>query len=322
MRLLRIARPQTDESFMSYIIRLTELNFYDTPSWVLRRAGFCPEIFIASYRFMFQEVEVSDLSLFAELTGISEPELLSLAYTSVNQNQVYRDSITTFGAPLPKFMIRVRYGKVCPACLRDANYCRKLWDLAPVTACPIHKCILLDECPNCKKRLAWTRNKISICRCGFDWRSIRLKSIKDLELTVVQRIHQLCSQSSNEFTTKANSTNPLLELDLEHFILALFFVAGRHQGITETRGRSLAPTLRNAELHQLLAKTFYVFYEWPRQYHLFLDWLNKEDIYEGKGQILRKGFRAYEYSLYRLMSSREYDFMRHEFEEYAKENLE
>lgn len=68
----------------------------------------------------------------------------------------------------------------------------------------------------------------------------------------------------------------------------------------------------------LLAKTFYVFYEWPKQYHSFLDWLNNEDRDEDRGRNLRRGFRAYEYSLYRLMRSREYEFMRREFEEYAK----
>jgi hypothetical protein len=178
--------------------------------------------------------------------------------------------------------------------------------------------MLLDECPSCKSRLVWTRNKISICRCGFDWRSAALKSVKDLELTVVKRIHQLCSQSSDKSKTKMDSINPLLELDLEHFILALFFVAGRYQGITETRGRSLAPALRNAQLHRLLAKSFYVFYDWPKRYHSFLGWLNEEDNYEDSGRTVRKAFRAYEHSLYRLMSSSKYDFMRHEFEEYAK----
>lgn len=254
MRLLRRDTPRTDESFMSYIVRLTELNFYDTPTWILRRAGFCPQIFMASSRFIFQEAEDYDLSLLAELTGVDESKLSSLACTSINRNQIYRDTILVFGAPLPKYMIRLRYGKVCPACLRDTDYCRKLWDLAPVTACPIHKCMLLDQCPNCKNRIVWTRNKISICRCGYDWRTTALEPVKDSELAVVRQIHQLCHQPSDKFKIKTNSTNPLLKLDLAHFILALFFVAGRYRGITETRGRSLAPALRNAEIHPPISK--------------------------------------------------------------------
>lgn len=55
--------------------------------------------------------------------------------------------------------------QVCPACICETGYCRWEWDLAVVTACPIHHTWLVDVCASCRAHLRWDRPCISVCRC-------------------------------------------------------------------------------------------------------------------------------------------------------------
>jgi hypothetical protein len=39
VKLLITPKPEKDEGFISYLLRLTEANGYDTPSWILSLSG-------------------------------------------------------------------------------------------------------------------------------------------------------------------------------------------------------------------------------------------------------------------------------------------
>jgi hypothetical protein len=177
------------------------------------------------------------------------------------------------GAQVPQYMVRLRYPKVCPLCLRTKQYARKIWDLSPVTACPIHRCLLLDECPACRKRISWCRRKVSCCRCEFDWREYSSPPVEGLELNVAGRIHLLCKQPIHRTYKECSEIkNPLPKLDLKHFLSAVFFIASQFKGRIDTKGKHLAPSIRNAELHSLLGKAWSVFEDWPYNYFSFLEW--------------------------------------------------
>ena len=62
--------------------------------------------------------------------------------------------------------------RVCPACLRERSVWWAIWDLCLVAACPIHRCLLLNQCPGCKKMLARQRPAVERCRCGIDLRTV------------------------------------------------------------------------------------------------------------------------------------------------------
>jgi hypothetical protein len=47
-----------------------------------------------------------------------------------------------------------------------------VWDLGLVVACPVHGCLLLNQCAACKRKIAWERPAVHQCRCGFDLREI------------------------------------------------------------------------------------------------------------------------------------------------------
>ena len=51
----------------------------------------------------------------------------------------------------------LNYGspRLCPACVRERPIWWAVWDVGLVVACPIHRCLLLNQCPACKRRVAW-----------------------------------------------------------------------------------------------------------------------------------------------------------------------
>ncbi len=148
-RLLVRAKPEKDESFMGFVLRLTDINTFTSPFWILERLGDYQDALHAGCSFVLgAQMNLVPLS---ELTGVDEKELESLRYPPVRVNSHF-DEHWFHGSAVSIYMLRMRHPKVCPACLKQANYCRNVWDLAPATVCAIHSCLLLDECPNCQKK--------------------------------------------------------------------------------------------------------------------------------------------------------------------------
>ena len=88
-------------------------------------------------------------------------------------------TVEFFGRPLPTYNLYKQSSKVCPYCLADKPYCRKIWNLIPLTVCTIHHCLLLDICPQCDRTIRWERNSVNECKyCQLDWRSIEPETLE------------------------------------------------------------------------------------------------------------------------------------------------
>jgi len=321
-RLLRTAAPNSDESLSGYIIRLAELNDYDTPSWILQLA--CIRQYMQSKVYFSFDDSLNLLPL-ATLTGVEENKLASLIYKPVDPSSRKFSNYFVFGSPVPKYIIRPHLFKVCPGCLRDSTYIRKVWELIPVTACPIHKCVLLDKCPNCKRRLPYNRNSVSRCQCKCDWRDIHLNLIEASKLAVSRQIYTLCNLSTSAISSgEEPRRNPLYELKLLDLLSALFFVASQYGTIKylngkshiDTQGKCFNSPMRNEQIHSLLCKAFSTFDNWPDNYFAFFDWRRKQIRGSRHFKGLRKDFAEYKYALYRKLNSPGLNFMREGFEEY------
>src|SRR5205085_8872177 len=135
-----------------------------------------------------------NLITLSHLTGVDENALASLMYAParISKERMMGDYYV-FGSPIQHYVIRLSNPKICPGCLSEFGYARKVWELGIVTVCPFHKSKLLDTCPNCQKKVSWIRKQISVCRCGFDWRDYIPPHVGDLELTVTRQVHWLCN---------------------------------------------------------------------------------------------------------------------------------
>ncbi len=232
IKLLKTEPLQCGESLPGYILRLTELNYYDRPSRITSLAG----VPIATTTPSFMTTP-GDLTLLATLSDVPVEELQRRTYPAVQRHKMPFRVVSFFGHPVSHSVITYDSAKICPACLQEIGCCHAVWDLLPVTTCPVHTCLLLRHCPGCRKRISWKRTKLCVCDCGFDWRNSAVSLIDQREIKLAQLVHQLLQLPvrANSATACAND-NPLLSLDLLHLFTAVLFIAGQNEGFTDITG--------------------------------------------------------------------------------------
>jgi hypothetical protein len=316
-RLLRTPKPEADESFMGYITRLTEQNGYDSPAWIMTLANL--NFNLRGHSCSFLSNKSRSFKQLANLSCIDTSELTLLTYQPSGNK--YNGSYLFFGTPAYRDSIRPGHPKICPRCLRDAPYCRRIWEFILVTVCPIHRCQLIDECPNCNQRITWVRNKLTTCQCNFDWRDSHVVSVPESELRLTHLVFQICGLLNDEEKSFLPQRNPLSAHGLKDLTLAMIFIAGQRQGLSLSTINHLMPGRRNKDFHKLFTNAFYIFENWPNNYYRFLDWCSAQKrnippVYERLQSVLYKDFGKLYIGIHTILSASQFDFMRKAFVDY------
>lgn len=303
--------PKADESLMGYIVRLTERNGYETPLWILKMANLGLD---ESYRSCVLPLSPREgLCRLAHLIGINEEMLAQLTYPHAST----RDGVSQysfFGQPMPQYTIRANRPKICPDCLSELSYCRRLWELSLITTCLKHKRLLIDECPKCKKQISWSRKYVCICTCKFDWRESPASPVEEAEMMLTKHVHWICGVLAGENQLQV-PLNPLRKLTLNDLLLPLFFIAGQHKGMSSATSKHLAAAGKNQSFHRILTGAYSVFENWPVNYFEFLDRRRVQErtvtrTYQRMKSALYGEFGSFYYGLHGVLSGRQFDFMR------------
>lgn len=312
-RLIVRSQPYPDESFLGYLLRLTQLNLYPSPTWILRLA----KTKNASHRkvgFVFDDEQ--DLSALSRLTSVDQQRLRALLYSPAGVKKRF-GKFLLFSNPIPSYLLRASRPKVCPGCLHDSGYIKRIWDFALVTACPIHEQLLIDECPACHKRITWIRSGLYRCQCQADWRDFSTQPLDNSQLAVSRQVHHLCGLNADAETREVDNSNPLYEKNLTTFTSCLLFVASQLGGGIDTKGKHFAPLRRNSERHELLCEALPIFRDWPNRFYTFLDKRkpNPDPLNDAtRGDTWR--FPQYKSALFQQLASSDYDFLRAAFSQY------
>lgn len=317
-RLLVGGKPFPDESLLGYVIRLTEQNVYETPAWILKMAGFNSEQIHQSCAFVFRPQDgAAGLS---RLAGVNESELLPLGYPQA-LSPGRAASYLFSGQSVVQYLVQPARPRLCPKCLSESPYCRRIWDLSTVTVCPVHRCLLINRCPGCKRDISCVRSGVSICRCEFDWRDADATRVEESTLSFVRRIHSLCGPPHSDCGPPTDDTSPVSGLDLDGLCSAVIFIAAQYQGLTRSTGKHFVKERRIAELHGLLSKAYSVFEDWPNNYYRFLEWRRTQEGNAAPADAklktgIRKEFGKFHTGLNRYLPSSRHDFMREAFAAY------
>ena len=124
----------------------------------------------------------------------------------------------------------LNYGRprLCPACLQACPIWWAVWDLGLVAACPIHRCLLLNQCPACKKKLAWQRPAVYKCRCGLDFRNLAPEAADSDLVAINAAIYRAAGFPSGEVAeldlTNYGFPREMLELRLGSLLRLILFV--------------------------------------------------------------------------------------------------
>ena len=278
--LLHCRKPFHEESLMGYITDLAEKNGYDETVWLLEKAGVKHRNLYLGCSFLFDDKEwVKNLSA---LTRNDSSAINQIIYSKVGNGAMsYRSNqkIAAFnGRSIYKFLLRPERPRICPRCLDEEGYCRRIWEFLLVTTCPRHQCLLIDTCPACQQKICWPHRWINVCRyssnrwgkeCGFDWAQAPVQLVGEEETRLSSELSFL---SGFDLGTKVKITAPFHRLNLLDFsAVILFFASQSDQKITYggATGRSFN-ALSLATHHKLFTRARSIFDDWPAGFHVFL----------------------------------------------------
>ena len=153
--------PMPLESPRGYFCRVASVHRYDTPLWLMHLAG------ISGYRANLDRQE--HWEPIAHALRLDRKEWLAMCYGPVKG--IGRFSQRMFcGQTVRADQFNYRHPRICPHCLRERAVWWAIWDLALVAACPLHRSLLINQCPACGKKLVWQRPAVEICCCEADLR--------------------------------------------------------------------------------------------------------------------------------------------------------
>jgi hypothetical protein len=164
----------------------------------------------------------------------------------------------------------LNYGRprLCTVCLRQWPIWWAVWDLGLVAACPVHRCLLLNQCPSCKRKLGWQRPSVHKCRCGLDFRNLA-PEVADRDLVVINAaIYRAAGFSlgdaSERYLTSYGFPQEMFELRLGSLLRLILFIGSiRGEVRLRRKQRPFAATdLGTAREIGLAAVT--VLRDWPR----------------------------------------------------------
>ena len=259
-QLLISLEPFEDECLSSYITRLTIENLYDSVSWICKNIGTTKD-----HLFDVQPDSpiIKELN---KLTGVPIYKLNKLTYTfELNEGLIWIESI-----------IDRHYGKICPNCLQENPYYRKMWNYKTVTACHKHKCLLVRQCTTCKKRISHYKENMETCSCGTKLTEIEPIKADYLDTNysrlIGQKVNRLNTDLVNvEMYEKLMYTFSLEEILYltEEFIRETCTYSNNYYSFGKIRDE------REGYL-EFIRNIYQIFNDWPWGFRAYLDYFKKE----------------------------------------------
>ncbi len=249
--LRRRPAPEPTESLFGYVLRLAQVNGYETIAGLLFRAGVKHGRNTAGF----------DVSILTRLTGrnISEFRHLSHAFGSTRHPPCFILSNPVFDTSLS-----LRPPKICPACVQEKGFIEAHFDLKLMVGCPIHRRELLNMCPECKEELSWSRPGLLHCKCGAQFSGCCLGN--ELPLSEIEILNCIRSKVLGEkINTESGVGIPLYDLsalELKSLLTLLHYLGTRWLVVS---GQVAATTS-----HEVLSAASLVLSEWPHRFHELL----------------------------------------------------
>jgi len=254
-RLPNAEEPFADESLPGFLKRMAEANGFHG----LRRFVALLQPDFSTFRqaaFLAARHEV-----LADFLALEPGELQRLCYGDGPVRRV-------LGRDLAPDLVAIGDRKACPLCLEDAPYHRAIWDVVPLTVCPVHAVRLVDRC-TCGARLGWGGEPILHCAnldCGGDVRDIPAEAVPEAEMGGARALAALLWHGECAGLDGEVAGLPVGERALLMFRLGL--VAAGHERMTR------APHFAKRHpdrVHLVLDAGWRVCEGWPRGFHAILD---------------------------------------------------
>jgi len=313
-RLLFRVEPIPLESPRGYFCRVASAHGYDSPHWLLHLAGFS-----GSEGALDREERVDRI---AHLLRLEPEEWLGMCYRNI-KGAGGSNQRSFFGKPVAATQLNLSRPRACPGCLRERSVWWAIWDLCLAGVCPIHCCLLVDECPSCKKPLAWQRPAVHQCCCGFDLRAVATGTA-DTDLVAINAVIYRAAGFSPGTAAERDVDHyefapELAGLSLGSLLLLIRFVRSiRHEDVPNRRRRSYTRIDLNVAT-QTARTAAALLGNWPCQLRAALRHMIPED--ENASHLeFNNVFGNFYFQLFRALPRNEFGFLHDVFEEFVRED--
>ncbi|MCA4791195.1 TniQ family protein [Acinetobacter towneri] len=167
--------PHEDESPMSFLLRTAELNAHSSIFNLIGKEKY-KSIIRQSLNY-----HISDMKRFTQVLEVLNLDSSYKFLAFERSRPTNRSPITIGTIEVPHELLELEGLRYCPTCLSEKAYLRKIWTLKPIHACPIHSCLLIDSCPECKNFLLPKTGVLNCSRCGFKLDKGPVQKVKSME---------------------------------------------------------------------------------------------------------------------------------------------
>ncbi|MBW7474326.1 TniQ family protein [Paenibacillus oenotherae] len=301
--------PFPDESIRGYIVRLAHLN-RTSPRNIYQKSSLLTGTVPRSLLMITDKVPLSKLQ---DLTLIEESKLYDLSFYSLaGKYRDKREDLKILRRISAKGFCSVFFSQVCPICLSEKDFHRKLWELRMITTCHLHKCRLVSTCPQCGKILSPYRRFVTYCDCGFDLRKCSAKYVNSSDILLPTYINE------KYFTgiKTIHLTEEFQQLSFRHFLyLHIFLYEYIFKCEFSQSDLQYSASFKPEIMHQVSLKTFEIFIGWPKSFYEFIETYRITPKNSSSG--ITKEFGRFHYQLIEKLSLEEFSFVLNTFVQYC-----
>jgi hypothetical protein len=313
VRLLFRIDPLPLESPRGYLCRVAHEHNYIGPLSIVRLAGL-PGV----------AVELANsIDQVSHVLRLEPEEWRAMCYLHVKGRNRHNQRLFC-GARISADDLNYGCPRLCPACLRDRPIWWAVWDLGLVTACPIHQCLLFNQCPACKRKLAWQRLAVHQCRCGIDFRDLAIEPADGDLVAINTAIYRAAGfpYGNAAKVALANCGFPaeLLELRLGPLLRLVLFVGSiKEQDRLRSKQQYFAAT-NLAVATEIGRAAATMLGDWPQSLRAVLRRMLPPEAANPATLNFREIFGNFYRHLFRVLPRNEFGFLHEAFESFVIED--
>jgi hypothetical protein len=244
--------PIEGESLLGYLLRVSEVNGYPSPTWITNQCG------IPYDQFYKKRM---DLEKLGAVLGQSKWALGQLPWLYF-PNQTTRDD-QPIKVPSAYKPLTLDKPKICSACIEETGITNPAWDIAWFHVCPKHQTYLWTHCPTCGDSVSWCRPGLNVCHCGAQFPSSTKSCKEDAVIEWLYQVDDLIHARSIYAESRVGMPVGALQISKFSGVMMLFDKISKV--IEETKSERVVRKIdRSPEMLGEIAKFFS---DWPKNFH-------------------------------------------------------
>lgn len=254
--LLNIPVPYHEEILSSYLSRILLYNNY------VRKSYINTYLKIQPLQYGKEKSCAASLNYLCNLTNDEINKLFfhDIAFENISKNTFFQ-----------KYALFNTETRICPHCLLNGGYYRKIWCLRLYTSCHIHNCLMIGQC-TCGEKISRISTNLFNCSCGREYSSLQPEQIPNNGSHNAFVYLKILNRSKSDENV---NNHPFNNLQTDLFCELMLRYANFLNKI-ENKKSDWAFIRDTNLLEYLLNQVYTLFSDWPVSFEKFLNQCEKQ----------------------------------------------